>query len=850
MNLRKPVSVLLLCAVVGGVLYAAHGFLKDYNVHQIISELNNISLKKEIYAVLLAAASYVFLTFYDFLGLRYLGKKLAPMYVITTSFISYAFSNSIGLSILASGSLRYRYYSYWGLSFSEITKIIFFTTVTLWVGVLSVGGLAFCFGPHVELPYGIFKYIDTGYIGVLFIGVIFIYLALLAFKKEPVAFYDKEFVLPKLRMGLMQVFVGGVDWILAGSVLYVLMPDQVQVSFTSFIAIYLIAQTVGLISHVPGGALVFEGVLLSFFPAEFVPQIIGSVLVYRVIYYILPLLAASLIIGLSEFYRNRNKLDKYYSAINSIYIKVIPNLLFLIVFLCGAYMFMKGAMPINPERYPIVREIFPLPLVESSHFMESLIGLMLVIISRGLKMRVDLAFQMTVVLLIAGTVFGIAKGAEYETAMFAVSVIAVLIPVRKLFNRKSSFFTDIMTKEWFVSIFVILSVFIWIGFFSYKHVEYSDSLWWSFTFDGNASRFLRAMMGALVLVLVFVTYKFMMPSKKVPQGIDDIAVRLDKIIPDNKASYAYLAYLSDKKYIFSESRDLFIMYGISGRSFISMGDPVGANENADTVGGLIRDFRRTAVQHGCSSAFYEISAKYIPQYIESGYKIFKIGEEARVDLGTFSLQGGHWSGTRNNIKKLEKGGCDVRMLEGEELDAMMTALKEISDQWLENKSTREKKFSLGLFDEAYLRKTKVAAVFCEGKPVAFANLWRTNDKSEMSVDLMRYSNDAPAGVMEFLFVKLMLIGQEEGYKYFNLGMAPLSGIDANQYSPLWNKVAEKIYKHGETFYNFKGLRSYKSKFRPEWEPKYIAVHGLFALPKTIANVASLISGSAAGVFIK
>jgi len=850
MNVRKIMSILLLSALFLGVLYAAHGFLKDYSVHQIINELNNISLQKEIYAVLLAAASYIFLTFYDFLGLRYLGKKLAPMYVVTTSFISYAFSNSIGLSILASGSLRYRYYSYWGLSFSEITKIIFFTTVTLWVGVLSVGGLAFCFGPHVELPYGVFKYIDTRYVGVLFIGVILLYLALLALRKEPIAVYDKEFTLPKLRMGIMQVVIGGIDWILAGSVLYVLLPDEIKVGFISFIAIYLVAQTVGLISHVPGGALVFEGVLLSFFPKEYVPQMIGAILVYRVVYYILPLLAASLIIGLSEFYRNRNKLDKYYSAINNIYIKVIPNLLFVMVFLCGAYMFIKGAMPINPERYPVVREIFPLPVVEYSHFLESLIGLLLVIISRGLKMRVDLAFQMTIALLIAGTVFGIVRGAEYETAMFAVSVVAVLLPVRKLFNRKSSFFTDIMTKEWFFSIFIILGVFIWIGFFSYKHVEYKDSLWWSFTFDGNASRFLRAMMGAVVMVVAFVVYKFMMPSRKIPQSVESIDDRLEKIVPENKESYAYLAYLSDKKYLFSESCDLFIMYGISGRSFISMGDPVGANENMDTVGGLIRDFRRQAVQHGCSSAFYEISAKYIPQYIESGYKIFKIGEEAKVNLTSFSLKGGHWSGTRNNIKKLEKINCAVRMIAGDELDEIMPDLREISDQWLESKSTREKKFSLGLFDEIYLKKTTVAVVFCEEKPVAFANLWLTNDKNEISVDLMRYGKDAPSGVMEFLFVKLMLKGQEDGYRYFNLGMAPLSGIDAHQYSPLWNKVAEKIYRHGETFYNFKGLRSYKSKFLPEWEPKYIAVHGFFALPKTIANVASLISGSATGVFIK
>jgi phosphatidylglycerol lysyltransferase len=120
--------------IISAALYAAHRFLQDYSVHQIINELNRISLRKEILAFLLSAASYIFLTSYDFLGLRYLGRKISTLYIMTTSFISYAFSNSIGLSILASGSLRYRYYSHCGLGFGEIAKIILFTTITLWGG--------------------------------------------------------------------------------------------------------------------------------------------------------------------------------------------------------------------------------------------------------------------------------------------------------------------------------------------------------------------------------------------------------------------------------------------------------------------------------------------------------------------------------------------------------------------------------------------------------------------------------------------------------------------------------------------------------------------------------------------
>jgi len=849
-NLKRLLSFAVIITLITLAMFFVHNFLKNYSVHQILQDLNNITIGKKLSAVGLTVASYLFLTVYDFLGLKYLGKKLAAHNVIFTSFVSYAFSNSIGLSILASGSLRYRYYSSWGLSFNEITKIILFTTATLWVGILTVGGLAFTFEPAVTLPVPLLSHINMHYIGALFLLAVSAYLSILYFFKNPIPLYSLSINLPSLRMGVLQVLAGGADWILAGAVLYVLLPEQVHMSFFAFMGIYLMAQTLGLISHVPGGLLVFESVLLSFFPSEYMTSMIGSILVYRATYYILPLLVAAFMIGASESYRHIKKLENYLTFFNRIYIFVIPNLIFVIVFICGVYMFLTGATPINPERFSFVKEVFPLAIVESSHFIESLIGIGLIILSRGLKKRVDLAYQLTVILLIAGTVFGILKGAEVETAIFTVGVIISMLPARKLFNRKSPFFTEIMSKEWLFSVFIIILIFAWLGFFSYKHVEYKNSLWFTFTFTGEAPRFLRALVGSLTLLLGLTLYRFMLPSRKMPVTHTDSKELIHKIADQSAQTYANLAYLPDKSYLFSEAEDAFIMYGTAGRSFISMGDPVSGDIPAESVSELIREFRKISSQHGCSSVFYEISAKYIPYYIDAGFRIFKIGEEARVKLETFNLSGGHWSGTRNLLKKMEKEECRVEILESVEAERLMPALKIISDQWLDNKNTREKKFSLGCFDEEYLKKTKIAVVFRGETPVAFANMWLSGVKQEISVDLMRYGADAPSGVMEYLFIKLILFGQDNGYDYFSLGMAPLSGMEIHSFSPFWNRIASTAFNHGERFYNFKGLRSYKEKFKPEWEPKYIAVPSIFSLPKALTNIASLISGGTSGIFKK
>jgi phosphatidylglycerol lysyltransferase len=154
------------------------------------------------------------------------------------------------------------------------------------------------------------------------------------------------------------------------------------------------------------------------------------------------------------------------------------------------------------------------------------------------------------------------------------------------------------------------------------------------------------------------------------------------------------------------------------------------------------------------------------------------------------------------------------MIDRAEVPSILPVLKEISDEWLTSKSTREKGFSLGRFDEQYLRHFSHAIVRDrENRIVAFANVWNGNGR-ELSIDLMRYRSDAPHGVMEYLCVALMLWGAERGFERMSLGMAPLSGLVTNAMAPLWNRVGGLLYRHGENFYNFQGLRRYKDKFDP------------------------------------
>jgi phosphatidylglycerol lysyltransferase len=144
----------------------------------------------------------------------------------------------------------------------------------------------------------------------------------------------------------------------------------------------------------------------------------------------------------------------------------------------------------------------------------------------------------------------------------------------------------------------------------------------------------------------------------------------------------------------------------------------------------------------------------------------------------------------------------------------------------------------------------VALVRSDERIIAFANVWQGAQKEELSVDLMRYVPGSPPDIMDYLFIELLLWGRQEGYQWFNFGMAPLSGLESRALAPFWSKAGALLFQHGEHFYNFQGLRQYKEKFDPRWSPMYLACPGGLALPGVLANVAALTSGGIKDVVAK
>ncbi|MHC5728676.1 MAG: lysylphosphatidylglycerol synthase domain-containing protein [Nostoc sp.] len=275
--------------------------LHEYNYRDILNSLAAIPKSRLSWAVWLTALGYLVMVGYDILGFSYINRSLSWNKIALTSFISSAFSNTIGFALLTGSAIRYRFYSTWGVSAGAIAQVIAFANFTFWLGMFAVAGLLFIINP-LKIPTQLhLPFTTVRPIGVIFLLLVAAYLLGSIFIQQPLIIRGQEFRFPSLKISLAQIAISSFDWILAAAVLYVVLPTNISLSYLDFLGIYLLAMFAGVVSNVPGGLGVFETIILLILSDKVsAAAVLGSMLVYRVIYYYLPLLLAAGLLGLDE----------------------------------------------------------------------------------------------------------------------------------------------------------------------------------------------------------------------------------------------------------------------------------------------------------------------------------------------------------------------------------------------------------------------------------------------------------------------------------------------------------------------------------------------------------------------
>lgn len=821
-----------------------------HNLHssEIVKNIGSVPLSHIGIAVLLTFLSYIALTGYDYLAVRSVNNSMPYKRTAIISFISTSISYSVGFNFLTASSLRYRLYSRYGMTLPQIWEIIIFCISTFWLGFCFVAGLLFTFYP-VKLPVYMPEIpVPLNIIGILLLLFLATYF-FFSFRRRNFKIKGYQLRIPEPKIAFFQLALSSVDYLLSGSIIYFLLPSNPQLTLLHVLVFFALAQLIGLISTVPGGLGVFETLMLFMLEPYFdTVDIIRPLLLFRAVYYFVPFLFGFLALILYEYEEREKFLKKVGKATYSSLSELAPQIFSVLIFLGGISLLFSGALPSNPKYLHDLTYIVPLPLIEASRFFGSIMGVLLLLLANGLWKRIDGAYVLTLAVLFMGGIFALIKDFDYQEAVVLFALFVFLLPCRKYFYRKSSILHQSFSRQNMIAITLVLVSFVWLGFFSYRNVEYSNELWWQFGINSQASSFLRATVGVFFLLLVFGIAKMLSPFSKDIHLPNKEEMELAKtIIDQSEETWGNLVFTEDKYLLFDDEKKAFLMYGVSGRTWISMGDIVGDSDQAKE---LIWDFYEMSKLHQGRAAFYEVSEKYIPVFLDLGLTLIKIGEEAKVPLVPFTMEGSASKDFRYTVRNIEKKGYQFEIVPQEKVPDILPELKRISDAWLEMKAGKEKRFSVGFFEEKYMSNFPVAIVRNETEIVAFANIWTGAEKEELSVDLMRHSPNSPDRTMEYLFVKLMLWGKENEYKRFSLGMAPLSGFEKRQFAPMWNKIGSLIFAHGEHFYNYKGLRDFKEKFDPEWSPKYIVLPKGLKQGFALKDIASLISGGMKGIFSK
>lgn len=370
-------------------------------------------------------------------------------------------------------------------------------------------------------------------------------------------------------------------------------------------------------------------------------------------------------VGVREIWNKRHLAKITVDGTARAWSAIAPRLAGMSALAGGFVLMLSATTPIEAQRRAVLEKFVPLPFVEASHFLSSIAGTVMIIVASGLLRRVSAAWWIAVLMASGGVVFSLLKGFDWEEALVLCVFLGALLPFRSKFHRHAGIWTRRFTVQWWVLILSIVGLAVWFGFYTSRHIGYESDLWWRYSFENDTARLLRGMAGSA------------------------------------------LALVGDKRFLFNRDQSAFLMYGDQGRTRVALADPVGDEEKFE---GLYWRFAEQAQDEGMRVAFYQVSAAMIPTCVEMGLRVFKLGENATVRLDTFDLASPELKKFRKVTHRMERENWQFQIWQPAEVAARIAELRAISDAWLAHHKAREKGFSLGRFDHAYLCRLPVAVI--------------------------------------------------------------------------------------------------------------------------------------------
>lgn len=756
------------------------------------------------------------MTGYDFTLNQMLQAQHKKSYILETSWLVNTINNLVGFGGLVSIGLRSEFFSK-GKSGKEVlgalSKILLFLEAGLSLfGLISlglvIGGQS---NPFVS------QYWPWLLGGGLYFPAIYLFTV---FKKKGML----GGLTPKYR--LLLTLVSFLEW-LGVVVTFCLIGwlMGIQVSLGNLIPLFIASSIIGIVSMIPGALGSFDVMMILGLTNLGVPRadVVVWLLLYRLFYYLIPFLIGALLFSKTLWTRVN---QRYQGIPRNLTLEIFHKIEAFFMYLSGILIVLLATIPQGFTEIGWLKNLnfFHYHLV--AQYPNIILGFSLLIMGRGIAAKVKRAFIPTVVLLLVAIAYTFFFDNSGAAIVILVAMLLMVICSRSELYREQL----IYSWKWLtidgIIIGLLALLYVAIGVYNspaFPHHRRHHPL--SFLVFPSERLWIAGFLAILVVagfMLLFLRY---LQGRRQRIGGPVEESRLLHILETyggNSASQ--LAFLGDKEvYIYNNGLEdtVFFQFATYGNHCVVMGDPAG---KAADFPAAFQQFINEADQWCYEPIFYECNMESVTVLHELGYDFIKMGEEALVDLNTFTTAGKKMKGTRAVINKITKEGYTFEVLQPPFTSETMASLQEISDSWLQGR--KEKGFSLGFFSESYLQRGPIAIIRNqEQEIVSFANLIPTYSPTVGTIDLMRHhSEKAPSGSMDFLLIHLFHYMKEQEITYFDLGMAPLANVGHSRKSFTQERIANLVYEFGSHFYSFQGLREYKEKYASQWVPRYTLYH--------------------------
>lgn len=806
---KTLIKLVLFLSIASLVIVEITRLFKTISFDKIVEILQGLSPLNIICLALFGFMAVGPMIFYDGILNKELNQKQKLSYLLETSWTINSLNNMIGFAGLVDVGLRYSFYGDEERpekSMQGISRVIpyFMSGFSLFALISLVLTELF------PVSFDIKQYWPALLGASLYLPIVL----LVSNRKKWVYFGHLD---GKTILSL--VLASALDWacvisffLLVGYILGYNLPIY------DVIPLFMIAITIGIISMIPGSLGSFDLIMVSGLVGLGIDkaQALSWLLVFRLFYYILPFC-----LGVVLFLKNMgSRLNEKYLGIPQKVIEALSTIILVWGLRLFAFLLMVSAIvPQELGHLPLLRELTPSTGQFVFQLPSIVLGVLFFLLARLVKRRLKFTLTLATVLGLVSLVYLNIGSFSLPSSLFLMVLLFLVWWNKDIFVRRQYIYAweDCCKDIIYIGGTLFLTLVLLGHFnphhvFKLKHLSHLVTHWIHFL--------------GLSLILVMLYVLVLRQSNQMKENFGEV---FDKqryqdfiaTIPNLNLDAA-LAFLGDK-YLYWYQEDgqdkVVFQFAIENNKCVVMSDPLAHSGYLEKG---LSQFLAEAEDANISVIFYEVNQETTLLLHEYGYDFMKFGETAQVSLDEFTTEGKHGKKFRTVVNKLENKGYQFQVLQPPFDKKMLNTLKEISDSWLDGR--QEKGFSLGYFDEKYIQLAPIALVSDEEDNIqAFVTFLASNGPNEASIDLMRYDlKTAPNGIMDYLFVKLLLHFKEEGVTFFDLGMAPLSNVGTEKHSFLQEKVAYLIYAFTNRFYSFSGLRQYKQKFNPIWSPRYVA----------------------------